>query len=163
MGDRLMEAWMADPALNANAAVAKWNESQQKYGFKFLVTQLLGYVTGGPQRYTGQPMETAHKHLAITGEQWQHFIADADRALNDLRIDTATQVELQSILAGFKDQCVVNRGEAAPQDPGMCRARPHGNAAYAQLGGVYPIALFADRLVERVIHGDRVQVQWRHA
>lgn len=56
----------------------------------------------------------------------------------------------------------VNRGEVAPPDPGMCRARPQGNGAYAQLGGVYPISLFADRLVERVLHGDRVQVQWNH-
>jgi hemoglobin len=161
LADRLMEAWMADPALNANIAVAKWHESQQKYGFKFLVTQLLGYLTGGPQLYTGQPMEAAHKHLAITLEQWQSFIADADCALDELRVDAATQAELQSILAGFRDQCVLNQGDIAPQDPGLCRARPRGNGAYAQLGGVYPIALFADRLVAKVLQGDSVQVQWK--
>merc|ERR1712048_508978 len=160
LADHLMDACMADPALNANAAVAKWHESQQKYGFKFLVTQLLGYLTGGPQRYTGQPMETAHKHLAITADQWQCFIADAGRVFVDLRMDVNTQTELHSILASFKDQCVVKQGEVAPRDPGMCRARPRGGAAYAQLGGVYPIALFADRLVEQVLRGDRVQVQW---
>merc|ERR1712072_692552 len=86
LADRLMDAWMADPALNANAAVAKWHESQQKYGFKFLVTQLLGYLTGGPQRYTGQSMEAAHKHLAITESQWQSFIADAGQVLRDMRL-----------------------------------------------------------------------------
>merc|ERR1712048_1265323 len=160
LADHLMDAWMANPALNANVAVAKWHESQQKYGFKFLVTQLLGYVTGGPQRYTGQPMETAHKHLAITVGQWQCFIADAGRVFVDLRMDVNTQTELHSILASFKDQCVLKQGEAAPSDPGMCRARPRGGAAYAQLGGVYPIALFVDRLVEKVLRGDRVQVQW---
>ena len=42
----------------------------------------------------------------------------------------------------------------------MCRARPYGNTLYSQLGGVYPIALFADRLVESVLKGDRVQVEW---
>jgi len=78
-------------------------------------------------------------------------------------VDASTQGELQSILAGFRDQCVVNRGEVSPPDPGMCRARPQGNAAYAQLGGVYPIALFADRLVDRVLQGNQVQVQWNHA
>merc|ERR1712084_80937 len=91
LADRLMEAWMANPALNANAAVAKWHESQQKYGFKFLVTQLLGYVTGGPQRYTGQSMETAHKHLAITSEQWRCFISDADCVFGELQVDVGTQ------------------------------------------------------------------------
>merc|ERR1712186_278748 len=57
---------MADPALNANTKVARRHESQQKFGFKFLVTQVMGYLTGGPQRYTGRPMEEAHKHLAIS-------------------------------------------------------------------------------------------------
>merc|ERR1712187_232957 len=66
----------------------------------------------------------------------------------------------QAILASFKDQCVLKHGEIAPRDPGMCRAKPNGNTAYSQLGGVYPIALFADRVVEAVLRGDRVQVQW---
>ena len=36
--------------------VARWHESQQKAGFKFLVTQIMGYQTGGPQKYaTGRP------------------------------------------------------------------------------------------------------------
>jgi hemoglobin len=160
LADNLMEKWMADPALNANAAVAKWHESQQKFGFKFLVTQLLGYLTGGPQRYTGVPMDVAHKHLGITSSEWSCFIADATSVFEELGVDPGTQSDLQAILAGFKQQCVVQRGETVPEDPGMCRARPKGNLAYAQLGGVYPIALFADRLVEKVLQGDRVQVQW---
>merc|ERR1712072_1522346 len=68
--------------------------------------------------------------------------------------------DLQGILASFRDQCIVKQGEVVPADPGMCRARPQGHLAYAQLGGVYPIALFADRLVDNVLRGDRVQVQW---
>jgi len=160
LSSRLMDAWMEDTALNANAAVSKWHESQQKFGFKFLVTQLLGYLTGGPQRYTGQPMEIAHMHLAITEGQWKSFIADAGRVFGELRFDADTQSELLAILASFKDQCVLKRGQAAPEDPKMCRARPNGSTAYAQLGGVYPIALFADRVVEAVLAGDRVQVEW---
>ena len=34
---------MADGTLNDNAMVARWHESQQKAGFKFLVTQIMGY------------------------------------------------------------------------------------------------------------------------
>ena len=40
LAHELMEAWMADPTLNDNAMVARWHESQQKAGFKFLVTQV---------------------------------------------------------------------------------------------------------------------------
>jgi hemoglobin len=160
LSDSLMDAWMADPALNANAAVAKWHESQQKFGFKFLVTQLLGYLTGGPQRYTGVPMEVAHKHLAITDAQWDSFIADATLVFQKLGVDAGTQTELLAILSSFHDQCVLPRGQPTPEDPGKCRARPEGNLAYSQLGGVYPLALFADRLVDSVLQDDRVQVQW---
>jgi hemoglobin len=160
LADALMDAWMTDPALNANVSVAKWHESQQKLGFKFLVTQLLGYLTGGPQRYTGVSMESAHKHLAITSEQWNSFVADAAVVFEKLGVDPNTQSDLLAILTSFQDQCVLQRGEAAPSDPGLCRARPAGNLAYSQLGGVYPLALFADRLVDKVLQEDRVRVQW---
>ena len=40
LSHHLMEAWMADPTLNDNAMVARWHESRQKAGFKFLVTQV---------------------------------------------------------------------------------------------------------------------------
>merc|ERR1712072_572785 len=116
LSDRLMDAWMANPALNANAAVAKWHESQQKFGFKFLVTQLLGYLTGGPQRYTGVPMEVAHKHLAITDAQWNSFIADAAVVFQTLGVYVNTQAELLAILSSFHDQCVLPRGQPVPED-----------------------------------------------
>ena len=45
--DQLMDAWMADPTLNANDAVATWHQRAQRCGFKFLVTQLMGYLCGG--------------------------------------------------------------------------------------------------------------------
>ena len=44
--DRCMDAWMADPTLNANDAVATWHQRAQRCGFKFLVTQLLSYQCG---------------------------------------------------------------------------------------------------------------------
>merc|ERR1719456_2020561 len=160
LADSLMDAWMADPALNANAAVAKWHESQQKFGFKFLVTQLLGYLTGGPQRYTGVPMEVAHKHLAITDAQWNSFIADASLVFQQFGVDASTQSDLLAIISSFHDQCVVPHGQSVPEDPGKCRSRPEGNLAYSQLGGVYPLALFADRLVDKVLQDGRMQVQW---
>merc|ERR1719155_229282 len=91
LASRMMDAWMEDPTLNANEAVAKWHESQQKFGFKFLVTQLLGYLTGGPQRYTGVPMDVAHKHLAITAAQWNAFVADSEHIFRELQLDTETR------------------------------------------------------------------------
>ena len=52
--DRCMDNWMADPILNANDAVANWHEKAQRCGFKFLVTQLMGFLCGGPQVCAGR-------------------------------------------------------------------------------------------------------------
>jgi len=98
--------------------------------------------------------------LAISPAQWKSFIDDATLVFEKLGVDAGTQCELLSILASFKAECVVQHGEPVPEDPGMCRARPNGNGAYSQLGGVYPLALFADRLVDNVLQDDRLQVQW---
>merc|ERR1719160_1386784 len=148
LADRLMDKWMADPMLNANHMVARWHESQQKFGFKFLVTQIFGYLTGGPQRYTGQPMDVAHKHLGITVAQWDSFMACADRVFREFKVDQATQKDLCGILASLRDQIIVPDGAAVPPDPDLCRKPPTGTSLYAQAGGVYPLARFVDALVD---------------
>jgi len=137
LADRLMDVWMSDSILNANQKVACWHLSQQKFGFKFLVTQIFGYLTGGPQRYTGQPMDVAHKHLGITLGEWSAFMAGMDRVMREFQIDNATQKELKTIVDSFKDQIIVNKGEQAPKDPGLCRKPPDGGSFYAQCGGIY--------------------------
>merc|ERR1719188_802566 len=146
--DRMMDVWMADPRLNGNLAVAQWHESQQKFGFKFLVTQIFGYLTGGPQRYTGQPMDAAHKHLNISLAQWDSFMRGVDQVFGELGIESSMQRDLKSFISSFRDQVIVREGEVAPADPGLCRKRPAGDSLYAQAGGVYPLAHFADHLVE---------------
>ena len=42
---------------------------------RFLVTQLMGYLAGGPQVYTGRDMAASHKHLGISGQEWTAFMA----------------------------------------------------------------------------------------
>mmetsp|Transcript_28210 Transcript_28210/g.58661 ORF Transcript_28210/g.58661 Transcript_28210/m.58661 type:complete len:936 (+) Transcript_28210:88-2895(+) len=156
LSDQLMEAWMADPLLNANVKVARWHESQQKCGFKFLVTQIMGYLTGGPQRYTGRSMEEAHKHLVISTQEWNSFMMDAANVFQRVGMEERTQQELVSILSGFQSQCVVKPGEAVQADPGS--VKPQGARLYHRLGGVYPIAQFANRLVDLVLAGTTVHV-----
>ena len=65
---------MADDKLNANPLVARWHESAQRPGFKFLVVQIVCKLTGGPQIYTGRPMDQAHKHLNISEDEWGVFM-----------------------------------------------------------------------------------------
>jgi len=159
VSDILMDRWMENPALNANTKVARWHESQQKYGFKFLVTQIMGYLTGGPQRYTGRSMAAAHKHLCITVSQWEAFMRDAQNVLTELGVESGAKNDLIGILQSFRADCIVTPSEVAPADPG--RPKPAAGSEgtlYYRLGGVYPIAQFVDRLVEAILKGDRVKV-----
>merc|ERR1712137_401874 len=119
-----MDVWMSDPMLNANSAVARWHESSQKFGFKFLVTQIMGYLTGGPQRYTGRPMEEAHKHLNINAQQWDSFVAGADKVFQEFGLDARTHSDLKGIIVGFKQECVVGPSEAVPPYPGLSKPGP---------------------------------------
>ena len=112
LADRLMDTWMKNPTLNANAKVSSWTESGQRQGFKFLVTQIVCYLTGGPQKYTGQPMDVAHKHLAITRAEWDAFMADAALTMEALHIDSATQAELGALFAAFRKDVIIEPGKS---------------------------------------------------
>lgn len=158
----MMDKWMQNDVLNANHLVARWHETNQVYGFKFFVTQILAYLTGGPQRYTGRDMELSHKHLNITLGQWDHFMQEADKVLGALVTDPVLQRSLRSILAGFRDQCILRPGERLRPEPGPSRpGEDTVGTTYHTLGGVYPIARYADMLVEAVLEGSRVQVEWQ--
>lgn len=148
----LMNAWMESPALNANEKVARWNESAQSEGFKFLVTQIMCYLTGGPQRYTGRPMVASHKHLNISPKQWDHFMSVADDTLHEIGLETHTYQELRHILASFRSQVIVCGHEKPAEDPGLSRP-PEDTAGtlYFALGGVYPLARFVSALADRIL------------
>merc|ERR1719460_1957937 len=147
--DRCMDGWMADAVLNANRAVAAWHEQAQRCGFKFLVTQLMGYLTGGPQAYSGKDMAASHKHLNINGEQWTSFMAVMGRICAEFRLPEQDVDDLTAVIASMMSDCIVPEGEVAPPKP---RDPPiRGNTLYARIGGVYPIALFADRVVDALL------------
>ena len=112
----------------------------------------MGYMTGGPQRYTGRPMEDAHRHLAIKPAEWQVFMDVADATFERIAVPAAARRELREILSGFEQQCTLPPGQRAPPDPGAPRPHPSTvGTAFHRLGGVYPIAAFADRLVDSLM------------
>ena len=51
--DDFIDRIMIDPALNANPLVDDAHHRVGKAGFKYLVTEMVGWATGGPQKYTG--------------------------------------------------------------------------------------------------------------
>merc|ERR1711971_1532939 len=64
--------------------------------------------------------------------------------------------DLMALMCSFEFDCVIQEGEEVPRNPGP--AAPRGNSIYAKCGGIYPIALFADRLVDALLQDERVAI-----
>merc|ERR1719401_18683 len=151
-----MDKWMADALLNANQAVTTWHQKAQRCGFKFLVVQIVCNLTGGPQVYTGRPMDQAHKHLNISDNEWGRFMEIFNEVCAEFGLAPGETDDLNALMLSMEEDCVLYPGERVPRNPGPFQ--PSGNSLYARLGGVYPIALFVDRIVDALIADSRVQL-----
>jgi len=154
--DRCMDRWMADSMLNANQAVATWHGLAQRCGFKFLVVQIIGNLTGGPQRYTGRPLDQAHKHLNISEDEWFKFMEIFNDVCTEFGLPAETVDDLNALMISMEEDCVTYPGDRVPPNPGAFR--PGGSSLYARLGGVYPIALFTDRLADAILEDHRIEI-----
>jgi hemoglobin len=67
--DDFIDRVMTDVRLNANPAVNEAHHKVPPAGFKYLVTEMVGWASGGPQKYTGRSMRESHEHLNITPKE----------------------------------------------------------------------------------------------
>jgi hemoglobin len=79
--DDFINRIMVDPRLNANPRVDEAHHRVSPPGFKYLVTEMVCEVTGGPQKYTGRSMRDSHRHLLITAAEWESFLDDFQQTL----------------------------------------------------------------------------------
>jgi hemoglobin len=108
--DDFIDRIMVDPRLDANPRVKAANQHISKAGFKYLVTEMTCWATGGPQTYTGRSMGESHRHLFITEDEWQSFMDDFQQTLDKCKVSTPEQQELIAILEGSKAEIVVSPG-----------------------------------------------------
>jgi hemoglobin len=80
--DDFIDRIMVDPRLNANPRVDEAHHRVPPAGFKYLVTEMVCWATGGPQKYTGRSMKDSHQNLMITAAEWEAFL-DPGRAGGD--------------------------------------------------------------------------------
>jgi hemoglobin len=100
--DRIME----DPRLNANPKVDEAHHRVSRAGFKYLVTEMVCWATGGPQKYTGRSMLDSHAHLGITENEWQAFLDGFRACLEHFAVPKAEQAELFAIVDSTKQDIV---------------------------------------------------------
>jgi len=105
--DDLIDRVMADPRLNANPLVDEAHHRVPPAGFKYLVTEMVCWAAGGPQRYTGRSMRESHQHLKITAAEWEAFLDDFQHTLDKFHVPEAEQDELKAIVASTRGDIVI--------------------------------------------------------
>lgn len=103
--DRIME----NPRLNANPKVDEAHHRVSRAGFKYLVTEMVGWATGGPQQYTGKSMYDSHAHLDITEAEWDVFLDDFRKTLDAFQVPAREQRELFAIVESTKKDIVLRK------------------------------------------------------
>ena len=107
--DDFIDRIMADARLNANPAVNEAHHKVAPAGFKYLVTEMVGWATGGPQKYTGRSMRDSHQHLNITPKEWEAFMDDFQQTLDKFKVPPAEQAELKAIVQSTYGDIVVGK------------------------------------------------------
>jgi hemoglobin len=105
--DDFIDRIMIDPRLNANPRVDEAHHRVSPPGFKYLVTEMLCWAAGGPQKYTGRSMKDSHQHLMITAEEWDAFMDDLQKTLDKFAVPQAEQAEIKAIVASTRADIVV--------------------------------------------------------
>jgi hemoglobin len=104
---------MVDPRLNANPLVDEAHHRVSPPGFKYLVTEMVCWASGGPQKYTGRSMFESHKDLKITGGEWDAFMDDFQQTLDKFGVPAPEQGELKTIVDSTRADIVVEPEAAA--------------------------------------------------
>lgn len=104
--DDFIDRNLRNPKTMSNDKVVKGYESITAPAIKYLVTEMVCDVTGGPQTYTGKTMADSHDHLKLGEDDWNWFIDDLKDSLALFGVGQDEQDELLGILATTKDDIV---------------------------------------------------------
>jgi hemoglobin len=105
--DDLIDRVMVDSRLNANPRVDEAHHRVAPAGFKYLVTEMVCWAAGGPQKYTGRSMYESHKEMKITAGEWEAFMDDLRQTLDKFGVPAQEQAELKAIVENTRADIVV--------------------------------------------------------
>src|SRR6266404_5477212 len=112
--DNLLDRVMVDPRWKANPRVDEAHHRVSAAGFKYLVTEMVCWAAGGPQKYTGRSMGDSHRHLMITEAEWQAFMNDVGRTLDKFEVPQPERQELIAIVESTKEAIVISPFQEGP-------------------------------------------------
>lgn len=70
------------------------------------LVQLVGMVTGGPQKYEGRSMKEAHQGMKITDAEFDALAADLKATLDKFKVPAREQMELLKIVGSTRGDIV---------------------------------------------------------
>jgi hemoglobin len=95
-GDDRIKKFFADTA----------GDAKRLKKFKGNLVDQICQASGGPCKYKGKDMMSAHKGMGITGEHFDALVEDLVKALNKFNVGATEQNELLGALGGMKGQIV---------------------------------------------------------
>lgn len=81
-------------------------DSNRLAKFKSTLVSQICSASGGPCKYTGKDMKTAHKGMGITDADFNALVEDLVKALNKFQVGATEQKELLDKLGGMKGDIV---------------------------------------------------------
>jgi hemoglobin len=111
VGD-FVDRFMVDRRLNANPVVDEAYNRVPPAGFKYLLTEMVCWATGGPQKFTGKSMADAHAHLKITAAEWEAFLDNFQQTMDKFHVRPQEQGELKAIVNSTRSDIVIDRPQA---------------------------------------------------
>lgn len=100
--DDFVTRTLNNPKVNftRKGTAAEWKATPENLErVKKTAVELVGMVTGGPQKYTGKSMKEAHKGMEITQAEFDAFLADVKASLDKFNVPAKEQDELMKIVA----------------------------------------------------------------
>lgn len=98
--DEFLTRVAADPAVNTRFVIADVPR------LKGLLVDQICAATGGPCKYEGRDMKTAHAGMNLTEGEFNQVVADLKGALDKFKVGETEQKELLGALGGMKGDIV---------------------------------------------------------
>lgn len=114
------DAILVNPVLNQNQALADWNQKEASTrlpGLKFLRTMWIASMVGGPIKYTGQPLETAHERFKMTAAEFAEVGSEIVKALQAAGVAQADIDLAVCIYQTSMDEVVSSSGAVDARSP----------------------------------------------
>lgn len=95
----------ADARINSFFAAAAADPARLNRLKMNLVNQV-GQASGGPERYTGKDMKTAHKGMNLTDAHFNALVEDLTASLVKFKVESRTKNQLLTVLASLRGDIV---------------------------------------------------------